>query len=180
MPDVPSSLLHDTFIKTSAGQQEVRMRTLGLSALARRILILVDGQRTGRDLGVFAAGEDIVLLLQELLRMDCIAVVSVAVSILPVAPMEPLTDQPQDELASLPVAQTRTAKELEMARNFMTNTVNSIFGHHNRISLLESIYGCESAEELRKVFPAWKSALESSSSGKKRLPEMIEKLFAVL
>ena len=57
-----------------------------------------------------------------------------------------------------------------MARNFMTNTVSNIFGHHNRISLLESIYACQSGEALRKVYPAWAHALETNSTGKKRLP----------
>ena len=86
----------------------------------------------------------------------------------------------EDELARLPAADTRDAKELEMARNFMTNTVNNIFGHHNRISLLESIHACQSSEALRKVYPAWAHALETNSTGKKRLPELRDKLFAVL
>ena len=180
MPDALSPMLRETFIKTPAGQQEIRTRTLGLSAFARRILILVDGQRTGRDLGVFAAGEDIAVLLTELLRLDCIALVAGGVLSPPVVSTQPLAGQVSENVAGLPAAKTRTAKDLEMARNFMTNTVNTIFGHHNRISLIESIYLCQSSEELRKVFPAWKSALESNATGKKRLPEMMEKLFVVL
>ena len=62
----------------------------------------------------------------------------------------------------------------------MTNTVNNIFGHHNRISLVESIFSSQSSEELRKVYPAWANALASNSTGKKRLPELREKLFTVL
>lgn len=180
MADALPPLLRGTFIKTAAGQQEIRARALGLSALARRILILVDGQRTGRDLGVFAAGDDITVLLTELLRLDCIAVVAGLAADAAVISQTPLNEPMQDDLVGLPAAQTRTAKDVEMARNFMTNTVNTLFGHHNRISLIESIHRCQSADELRKVFPAWKQALESNSSGKKRLPEMIEKLFVVL
>lgn len=61
-----------------------------------------------------------------------------------------------------------------MARNFMTNTVNNIFGHHNRISLLEAIHGCQSSGELRHVYVAWAQALETNATGKKRLPELRE------
>lgn len=85
-----------------------------------------------------------------------------------------------NDLADLPTVQTRTAKDVDVARNFMTNTVDTIFGHYNRILLVESSHRCQSAEDLHKVFPSWRPALESHSSSKKRLPEMIEKLFAVL
>ena len=84
------------------------------------------------------------------------------------------------ELADLPPAQSRSAKDVEMARNFMTNTVNTIFGHHNRISLIEAIHACQSSEDLRRVYVSWAQAMEGNATGKKRLPELREKLFAVL
>ena len=70
--------------------------------------------------------------------------------------------------------------QLQQARNFMINTVNTIFGQHNRISLVESIYGSKTTEELRHVYIAWAEAMESNAVGKRRLPELREKLFAVL
>jgi hypothetical protein len=85
-----------------------------------------------------------------------------------------------DAMPGLPAASSRTAKDVEMARNFMTNTVNTIFGHHSRLSLIEAIHACKSSDELRRVYLTWAEAMESNAIGKKRLPELREKLFAVL
>ena len=181
MPDLPTSLLSRIYAKTAQGQQEIQSRTLGLTPLARRVLVLVDGHRSGKDLAAFVPGNDIEVHLTELLTRECIAAVGTAAAPAPApAPAAAAASHPhdpfEDELARLPAADTRDAKELEMARNFMTNTVNNIFG----ISLLESIHACQSSEALRKVYPAWAHALETNSTGKKRLPELRDKLFAVL
>lgn len=179
MADELTHLLNAAFTKTPQGLQEIQSRSMGLGVLARRVLILVDGHRTGRDLQAFVAGSDILGLLDELLGRACIAPVAAQVSSAVVSPARRATALP-DHLAVLPSAQTRTPKDLEMARNFMTNTVNTIFGHHNRISLIEAIYACQSSDDLRRVYGSWEQAMESSSIGKKRLPELREKLFAVL
>ncbi|MFZ1499838.1 MAG: hypothetical protein WAT33_08445 [Giesbergeria sp.] len=188
MTDAPIDFSAAVFSKTAAGQQEIQSRALGLSPLARRLLVLIDGKRTGKDLAPFVAGHPLAQYIDELLGHACIDV-KVAAPAVPAATaqaFDPAHPQPPDALppagwlAALPPAETRSEKELEMARNFMINTVNNIFGHHNRISLVESIFGCKSSSELRNVYSAWATALESSSAGHKRLPELREKLFAVL
>lgn len=178
MADELTHLLTAKLTKTPQGLQEIQTRSLGLGALARRVLILVDGNRTGKELGAFVAGTDILSLLDELLKLDCVALVAGSAS----RSVESSTQAAGalGELADLPSAQTRTAKDVEMARNFMTNTVNTIFGHHNRISLIEAIHACQSSDDLRRVYGPWVQAMETNSIGKKRLPELREKLFAVL
>ena len=186
MTDALLVSLSSSFVKTDVGQREVQTRSLRLGPLARRVLILVDGRRTGQELSSFSGGGDIASLLAELLRLECIAAVDAgaasgaSVAVASALPDASATAPVEDDLAGLPPADTRGPKDVEMARNFMTNTVNTIFGHHNRISLIESIHLCQSAEDLRKVFPAWKHALEGKASAKKRLPELQSKLFAVL
>ena len=187
MPDTPTDLHSAVFTKTATGQQEIASRALGLSPLARRLLVLIDGRRTGQDLAPFVAGHDLAQFLNELLERDCVEMkAGLPTKAAPAtreevaSPVHALSPASTDWLAVLPPADSRTAKELEMARNFMTNTVNNIFGHHNRISLIESIYNCKSSAELREVYHAWAQALESNSTGHKRLPELREKLFAVL
>ena len=176
MTDALSVSLSSSFVKTDVGQREVQTRSLRLGPLARRVLILVDGRRTGQELSSFSGGGDIASLLGELLRLECIAAVdsaaandtsvAVAVAVASVLPDARAAAPTEDDLAGLPPADTRGPKDVEMARNFMTNTVNTIFGHHNRISLIESIHLCQSAEDLRRVFPAWKHALEGQASAK--------------
>ena len=179
MPDFSSTLQGTVFAKTAQGQQEIQARALGLPALARRLLVLVDGHRRGRDLSAFVPEGSLESCLSVLLEHHCIEGLS-AVAAAPAAAPSKTHDSPADTLDALPRAETRSAQELEKARNFMTNTVNNIFGHHNRISLIESIYACQSSEQLRRVYPTWANALAGSSSGKKRLPELSEKLFTVL
>ncbi|AVO42281.1 hypothetical protein [Simplicispira suum] len=188
MTDAPIDFSAAVFSKTPAGQQEIQTRALGLSPLARRLLVLIDGKRTGKDLEPFVAGHSLAQYIDELLGHACIDMKVVAPAAPPASAraFDPAHPQPTDALAPtdwlavLPPAETRSDKELEMARNFMINTVNNIFGHHNRISLVESIFVCKSTSELRNVYSAWASALETTSAGHKRLPELREKLFAVL
>jgi hypothetical protein len=72
------------FAKTAVGQQEIPSRSLGLSPLVRRILVLVDGKRRGGELATFLAGVgDIDAVLKELLERGCIETVSVAKSVAP-------------------------------------------------------------------------------------------------
>jgi hypothetical protein len=67
-------LIAASFAKTDAGQQEIQKRSMGLSPLVRRLLVLIDGQRTGKDLSVFVAGNEVEPLLQELVDKGCVEV----------------------------------------------------------------------------------------------------------
>lgn len=180
MPDLSDSFQSTVFAKTVHGQQEIQSRALGLAPMARRVLVLVDGRRSGQDLAAFVPGDGIESCLFELLSHSCIEAVFKAPTIPAPAAVRPPQDANAHALTDLPLAEVRSAQELDKARNFMTNTVNNLFGHHNRISLIESIFSCQTSEELRKVYPAWANAVASNGTGKKRLPELREKLFTVL
>jgi len=67
-----------------------------------------------------------------------------------------------------------------MARNFMINSINSIIGQHMRISLIHNIFHAETTEALRIVRHAWEVSMSDHGMGRKRLPELTEKLFKVL
>jgi len=179
------------FAKTPVGQQEIQSRSLGLSPMVRRVLVLVDGKRSGRDLAAFVSGnDDIEQILQALLAQDCVQVqaASKAMAVPAAAAAQPGAVSPaaapaapgDDALAGLPAAGTRTAKENEMARNFMINSINSIIGQQMRISLIHDIFHAESTEALRTVYHAWAASMADHGMGAKRLPELREKLFKVL
>lgn len=186
MSENPIDFDASVFAKTPDGQAEIHSRALKLPPLVRRLLVLVDGKRNGAELAPFAGGKELSAMLSELLDKGLISVQATAASATtPSTQSSEASNAPPaahgtDWLAVLPPAAARTAKDLDMARNFMTNTVNNIFGHHNRISLVEAIHGCQSAEELRGVYTMWATALETTVAGRKRLPELREKLFAVL
>ena len=176
MSSAAFDLITAVYAKTAAGAHEIQTRALGLPPLVRRLLVLIDGRRSGHDLAVFVAGHDIGAMLSQLLAHGCID------SPAPTPPpaLAATATGEDGALAGLPHAQTRSAKEVEMARHFMTNTVNAIFGQHTRLSLIKSISACRAADELRQIYPAWLQTLSGSSEGTKRLPELRQKLFAVL
>lgn len=174
--DVSPDFAATTFAKTAAGSQEIQSRALGLPPLTRRLLVLVDGKRSGRELAAFVAGHDAAELLGQLLAHGCIEALApkaaaVAAAVAPAA---------ESVLSGLPQAATRSAKDTEMARNFMTNTINTMFGQNMRLTLVESIFAARTAEDLRRVYPAWAETMASLGVGAKRLPELRQKLFQVL
>ena len=183
-PPANIDLLSAVLAKTALGQHEVTTRTLGLPPLARRLLILVDGKRSGQELAMFVAGHSVADLLGDLLQRQCIEVVGAAAA----APAA-RSDTPQAtaapsgaeaDLAALPPPESRNALELAMARNFMTNTVNTIFQPNTRLTLLKAIQACQTSAEARAVYPRWAEAMASSTIGAKRLAEFQDKLFKVL
>lgn len=174
------------FSKTPVGQQEIQSRELGLAPMIRRILVLIDGKRSGHELAAFVSGGDsIAPILQTLLEKGCVqaqaGAQAPAGSAMPASAPAPLAASPgTSELAGLPAAEMRTAKENEMARNFMINSVNSIIGQNMRISLIHDVFHAATTEQLRTVYHAWAASMADHSMGAKRLPELREKLFKVL
>lgn len=189
MPDT-SDLSLTIFAKTALGQQEIQTRSLGLSPLVRRTLVLVDGKRPGAELSTFLVGKgDIVAILGELQDLGCIEAVGRSAGGPAAAPAEPPAsgsdpaDSPAtagDHIEGLPPAETRTAKENEMARNFMINSINAIIGQNMRVTLITEIYHAQGTEGLRKVYRDWEASMSNHGAGSRRLPELREKLFKAL
>ena len=201
MPDALPDLDHAVFAKTTLGQQEIQSRALGLGMMTRRLLILIDGKRSALELTPMVGGQDLRALLAELSDKGCIersnathiptppeAAAQTAKPTVPVAAPRP-TSVPapvpeagagSGDLSSLPAPETRSATDVTMARNFMTNTVNTIFQPYTRLTLLEAIAHCKTAQDARKVYSLWSETIGSSAIGAKRLPEFREKLFKVL
>lgn len=180
MTAVAIDLTRAVFAKTAIGQQEIVSRSLGLGPLPRRLLVLIDGKRSGGELAVFTPGQDIEALLSQLIESGLVeerAPLKAAPVPQPVARAQPV---PGAELASLPPPESRSPKDIEMARNFMTNTTNTIFQPNTRLSLLEALLAGKTSEDLRRVYLSWVETMSSSAMGTKRLPEFREKLFKVL
>jgi hypothetical protein len=180
MKDGVNDFSNVIFGKTAAGQEEIKTKALGLLPMQRRTLILIDGKKSGAELAVFAAGQDIAAMLAYLLELGCIEAVAEAKA----APLP--ADKSRDatggangpDLSSLPPAESRSAKDLEMSRNFMTNTSNTMFGLNMRLTLIEAIFAARTVEDLRAVYPMWEDAmLNGTATSAKRFPELRKDLF---
>lgn len=183
MTDTSLRFHHAVVAKTAIGQDEIKTRARGLSPMLRRLLILVDGKRTGQELASFVNGHAVADLLDELVQQQCIELVtpSSEPEATPAAPSGPDKQATHDAaLAVLPPPESRSALDLAMARNFMTNTVNTIFQPNTRLTLLKAIQACQTSAEARAVYPRWAEAMAASTIGAKRLAEFQDKLFKVL
>ena len=164
------------FAKTPKGHDEIATKSGGLSPRVRRLLIFVDGKRSVEELRGMLPADDLQHTLGMLEEEGYIEFHNITG--IPPGAATPTVLPSITAFSELPG--TLDPVRLQQARNFMINTVNTIFGQHNRISLVESIYGSKTTEELRHVYIAWAEAMESNAVGKRRLPELLEKLFAVL
>ena len=179
------------FAKTELGQQEIQSRALGLAPLVRRILVLADGKKSGGELAAFLpSADDIQSVLQQLLSQGCLEAqasskpdsVPASRSADPSVAATPAEDPtpPAGDIPGLVPAAKRTAKDNEMARNFMINSINAIIGQQMRITLIQNISDAKTTEALRTVYLDWEASMSDHGMGKKRLPELKEKLFKVL
>ncbi len=172
------------FAKTETGQQEIQTRSLGLPPLVRRILVLADGKKSGGELAAFLpSADDIHSVLEQLLSLGCLS--AEAGSKAPSRPAAAAqTDAPSQgspgSIPGLPPVESRGVKDNEMARNFMINSINSIIGQQMRITLIQNIFDAKTTEALRTVYFDWEASMADHNMGKKRLPELKEKLFKVL
>jgi hypothetical protein len=176
------------FAKTEIGQREIKTRELGLPPMVRRLLILIDGKRSGKELAPMLMDQSLDALLAQLIDKECVSLVArTEVVVAPStalargnSPSSPEGVAADAALAALPPADSRSDKNREMARNFMTNTLNAEFGMNMRLSLIEAIANCSTSEALRQIYPTWYSTMSSSRNGAKELPKLVEKLFHVL
>ncbi|MDZ7939310.1 MAG: hypothetical protein U5M53_13965 [Rhodoferax sp.] len=167
------------FGKTALGQEEIKSKGLGLLPMVRRTLILVDGKKSGAELAVFAAGQDTAAMLTQLLEQGCIEkVAEVKAAPAKTPPSRDTATPSAPDLSSLPPAESRSAKDLDMARNFMTNTSNTMFGLNMRLTLIEAIFAARTVDALRDVYPMWEEAmLNGTATSAKRFPELRKDLF---
>lgn len=192
MPEA-QDLTKAIFAKTPLGQQEIQSRSLGLVPLVRRILVLTDGKRSYAELAaLLPEGSDVGEMIQVLLDQGCIQVHAVVNAPVALSASVPPALTPGDASAGagpgvaaqmipgLVPAHSRSAKDNDMARHFMINSVNAIIGQGMRVSLIHDIFHADTTEKLREVYFAWEASMSNHGMGARRLPELRGKLFKVL
>lgn len=199
MTDTSDFFPQRIFSKTPVGTQEMAARSLGLSPLLRRVLILLDGKRSLAEVATLVPGQDIADLAAQLVANGCVVYRADAASAEAssverasntaqpkpvqtesVTAASPALAWAQKAFDALPPASTRTAKDVEMARNFMTNTVNRMFEQYSKLTLIEAIFSCKTAEDLRRVYPDWAHTMQTNNVAARRFPELSNQLFTTL
>lgn len=204
MTENSDSFQQRIFSKTPLGTQEMASRSLGLTPLQRRVLILLDGKRSLADVAVLVPGHDVAELVEQLVAHACVVystdapggatislerttsspaqpgAVPASVAGSPGAPVSPAIALAKLAFDALPPASTRSAKDVEMARNFMMNTINRMFEQYSKLTLVEAIFSCKSADDLRRVYPDWANTMQTNTIAARRFPELSNQLFTTL
>lgn len=166
------------FAKTQKGHDEIATKAGGLSPRVRRILIFVDGKRSVEELRSMILADD----LQHTLGMleeegyiefhDLKAAWPAAASPLP-AKLPSIT-----AFGDLPAEPDPV--RLQMARNFMTNTLNAFVGSLGTSGLLDRIDKSGGHQELRNLYDEWYHAIVMSRDGKREAESLRSKLLNVI
>lgn len=165
------------FAKTARGQEEMATRSGGLSPRVRRVLILIDGKRDVDQLREMVQSDDLTHTLGELEEAGYIEPVALADTaggaVAVDGSLPPITAF--RELPATPVT-----PELELARNFMINTLKTFFGPYEKLSIIEPVFVARSHEEMRQYFDVWYAAIVSSRDGRRRAEELRTRLLQVI
>lgn len=170
--------MSELFAKTPQGVAEVEKRAAGLTPRQRRVLIMIDGKRTVDELAAMALIEDLpgtLALLTEGGLIERVATVA-AVAAPAAAVADPLTEAP----AFREVPATPSARDLDMARNFITNTLRTFCGPATHLSIVEAVHAAKTHEEMRAQFMPWLEAIMETRSGRGRAAELRAELLKVI
>ncbi|NMM36227.1 MAG: hypothetical protein HHJ09_01765 [Glaciimonas sp.] len=165
------------FSKTEQGQEEIKARSGSLTQHVRQVLIFVNGKRDTDALRKTLPADDLESTLQMLHEQGYIE----AVEMIEIHDSDPVSGTPlvPAEKAPIPTGSifrdlppTPSTKELELARNFMMNTLKSFTGPYATISLIEKVDAAQSHTEMRAQFNYWIDAIIKTGPGKQRADEL--------
>ena len=159
------------YCKTAKGHQEISDRAAGLGARARRLLILIDGQRDSEELARLAGDAQVEDSLRTLAEAGFIEAdaASAATAMAPAAHAGPKPDAPGGRQASLALAQ-----------DFMMNTLRTFHGPYGKLDLVKRIHATTHADELRTLFDVWLHSISETRIGRKRADELSARLLEVM
>lgn len=165
------------FAKTPKGQDEIVSKAGGLTPRVRRVLIFVDGKRTVDEMRGMLQADDLqhtLGMLEESGYIEMRGVIDPAgQSTLPDTPLPSIT-------AFRPVPEIPNAKELDMAKNFITNTLKTFVGPYTHLSIVEAVFAAKTHEALREQFGPWYHAIVQTSTGRRRAEELRAELLRVI
>jgi hypothetical protein len=166
------------FTKTARGQEEISHKSGSLTPRQRRVLIMIDGKRTVDELRDMLQADDLqhtLGLLEEAGHIEVSAIKDAAGQSQP-APSEALPSI----TAFRPAPQPPNAKEMEMARNFIQNSLKTFCGPFAHLHIVEAAFAATTHEALREQFDPWFHAIVQTRDGRRRAEELRTQLLKVI
>lgn len=166
------------FAKTRKGHDEIASRSAGLKPRERRVLIFADGKRGIDELQRMLQSEDLKPTLDLLQQAGLIEAVS---------PQGKASAQPAESARVLPtitvfrpLPEAPNAKELELARNYLINSLKTFCSPFAHQAIVEAARAARTHEELRWQFDPWLNAITQTPQGKLRAEELRSQLLKIL
>ena len=160
------------YCKTAKGHQEISERAAGLGLRARRLLILIDGQRDSAELGRLAGDTHVDDTLRTLADAGFIEAEAAPATATP-APAAHAT-------SPSPPAHGGRQASLALAQDFMMNTLRTFHGPYGKLDLVKRIHASTHSAELRALFEEWLHSISESRIGRKRADELSARLLEVM
>ncbi len=169
--------MSEIFVKTPKGAKEIETRIGDMPLRVRRILILVDGKHTVDDISALALADDLTQTLELLEENGYIELIRLTEDAMP-----PLAhgEEPPPILTFREIPATPNAKEMEMAKHFIMNTLKTFCGPMSHLSIVKAASAATTHEELRASFAPWYEAIIETSSGRSRAEELSAMLLKVI
>lgn len=177
------------FIKTPKGREEVETKAGGLLPAIRRVLIYIDGKRTTDDMRILPGITDIHQVLRQLEADGYIVPVSSS-------PAPVVTPEPPAVHASVaadavvkvalsntlfrPLPTDNNPTQVQLARNFMVNTLKAFVGAFGVTGLVDRLEHCHNHADLRALFDEWHQAIMTSRQGMREADNLRSKLLEVI
>lgn len=166
------------FIKTLKGQEEITAKTGGLTPRIRRVLIFVDGKRTVDELREMLQSSDLQNTLGILEEAGFIELASIADD---TGNTQPIPEEGLPSITSFrPAPDPVNRKELEMARNFIQNSLKTFCGPYAYLEIVEAAFAAKTHEEIRLQFGPWYHAIVQTTQGQRRAEELRSQLLKVM
>ena len=166
------------FAKTQKGHDEITSKAGGLTPRERRVLIFVDGKRTVDDLRGMLQSDDLQHTLGMLEEVGYIEVAGVKND---AGEPQPAPSEPLPSISAFrPIPDPPNPKEMEMARNFILNSLKTFCGPFAHQSIVEAAFSAKTHEELRWQFDPWFHAIMQTTQGKRRAEELRAQLLKVI
>lgn len=163
------------FTKTPQGIGEMASRAGGLTPRVRRVLIMIDGKRTVEDIRAMALADDLSHTLGALEEAGFIELLKPAEMPQPAANGGLPAITTFREIPAQP-----NAKDLDMARNFIMNTLKTFCGPATHLSIVEAVFAAKTHEEMREQFAPWFNAIVETRLGRRRAEELRQELLKVI
>ena len=155
------------YTKTARGLDEISHRSNAIGLRARRVLILIDGARTLDALQALSGDPDLAATLAQLEEGGFISGQLAG----DLAPLTQATSQ---------APPTGAHPDIQMARDFMINTLRTFHGPYNKLGLMKRIQDSQERPEIEALIEEWLNSISESRLGRNRAQELKERLQAVM